>query len=153
MRKIIAISLALLMLFSNMGFAIAIHYCGGMAVESKLMYGHDPLDCGMATMDMAEMDNVDTATVDKQFCPSELTHELQLTKTPCCENEYQSLDVDGDYEPTVVQPSLNLAFVAAFAVSFLEIAFPTKTLTSRYADYSPPLIEQDISVLYQVFRI
>lgn len=140
MRKIIAISLALLMLFSNMGFAIGTHYCGGMAVESELMHGHEPLDCGMTDM-------------DEQPCPSELTHEHQLAKTPCCENEYQSLDVDGDYEPTVVQPSLNLAFVAAFAVSFLEIAFPTKISTSRYADYSPPLIDQDIAVLYQVFRI
>ena len=128
-----------------MGLAIATHYCGGMAVESKLMLGHEPLDCGMAT--------VDTADMDEQPCQSEQTHALQFTKTPCCENEYQSLDVEDDYELTVVQPSLNFEFVAAFAVSFLKATFLTEIPSPQYANYSPPLIEQDIAVLYQVFRI
>jgi hypothetical protein len=149
-RKTIAISLALLVLFSNMGLAIATHYCGGMAVESKLMLGHEPLDCGMTDMDMA---TVDMGNMDEQPCQSEQTHAIQLKKTPCCENEYQSLDVEGDYELKVVQPSLNLEFVAVFAVSFLRIAFPTEIPSPQYANYSPPLIDQDIAILYQVFRI
>ena len=133
-----------------MGFAIATHYCGGMAVKSKLMLGHEPLDCGMATMDKADMD---MGNMDEQPCQSEPTHALRLKKTPCCENEYQSLDVEGDYELTVVQPSLNFEFVAAFAVSFLKVAFLTEIPSPQYANYSPPLIDQDIAILYQVFRI
>ena len=138
------------MLFSNMGFAIATHYCGGMAVESKLMLGHETLDCGMATMVTADMD---ISNMDEQPCQSGQTHALQFKKTPCCENEYQSLDIEDDYELTVVQPSLNFEFVAAFVVSFLKVAFLTEITSPQYANYSPPLIEQDIAVLYQVFRI
>jgi len=128
------------MLSCNLGLAIATHYCGGTAVESQLVHGHEILDCGMNNM-------------DEQPCPSEQIHALQLKKTPCCENEYQSLDLEDDYELTVPQLSLSLEFIAAFAVSFLTVVFPSENQPSQYANYSPPLIEQDIAILYQVFLI
>lgn len=127
------------MLFSNLGFAIATHYCGGTAVESKLILGNENLDCGM--------------NVEKQPCQSEQSHASQLKKVPCCENKYQSLDLESDYELTVLQPNISLEFIAAFAVSFLSIIFPSENDTAQYADYSPPPIEQDIAILYQVFLI
>ncbi len=51
MKKILAISLALIMLSTNTGLSMATHYCGGLAVKSQLVLGHESLDCGMSNMD------------------------------------------------------------------------------------------------------
>ena len=126
------------MLSTNMGFAVATHYCGGMAVESQLVFGHEALDCGMANMDKG----CET--------PPEGTH---LSKKPCCENKYQSLDTEDDFKPTIAQSMVNVDFVAAFVITFLHLPISSTDEEPQYANYSPPLIDQDISVLHQVFLI
>lgn len=123
-----------------MGFAVATHYCGGMAVESKLVFGDHNLDCGMADMDQKP------CTTDPSTLP-------EIKKKPCCENEYQSLDVEDDYKPSIVYSGISLDFVVAFTYAFFDWTGPSQSLSSQYANYYPPPIEQDIAVLYQVFRI
>lgn len=127
------------MLTTNMGFAVATHYCGGLAVESKVVLGHEALDCGMANMDK-----------DCKAPPLEGTH---LSKKPCCENKYQSIDTEDNFKPTIVQSLVNVEFVAAFIVTFLHLPISSVNEEPQYANYSPPLIDQDISVLHQVFLI
>lgn len=122
-----------------MGFAVATHYCGGLAVESQLVFGHEALDCGMANMDK-----------DCEIPPLEGMH---LTKKPCCQNEYQSLNLEDDFKPTITQSTVNVEFVAAFIISFLQLPLFSTNEESQYANYSPPLIDQDIPVLHQVFLI
>ena len=138
MKEILSIALALIMLSTNMGFAVATHYCGGMAVESQLVFGHEALDCGMANMD--------------KDCETPL-EGMHLSKKPCCENKYQSLDTEDDFKPTIAHSMVNVEFVAAFLVTFLHLPISSTNEESQYANYSPPLIDQDISVLHQVFLI
>ncbi|WP_456459132.1 HYC_CC_PP family protein [Reichenbachiella sp.] len=139
MKKILSISLALIMLTTNMGFAVATHYCGGLAVESKVVLGHETLDCGMANMD--------------KDCKTPPLEGMHLSKKPCCENKYQSIDTEDDFKPTIIQSTVNVEFVAAFIVTFLHLPISSTNEESQYANYSPPLIDQDISVLHQVFLI
>ncbi|WP_084370505.1 HYC_CC_PP family protein [Reichenbachiella faecimaris] len=139
MRKFISISLAIILLAGNSGFSLATHYCSGLAVESKVVLGHKALDCGMANMD--------------KECENDSPIGTHIKKGPCCENTYQSLDIEDDFKPSIVQSSVNVEFVAAFIITFLHLPISSINEEVQYANYSPPLIDQDISVLHQVFRI
>ena len=116
---------------------MATHYCGGLAVKTKLVLGNAMIDCGMK--------------MEKE-CESKESKDLTLTKSPCCQNEYQSLDVEDDFKPNFVQ-TLNVDFVAAFVVAFFYLPLTSTEEKPQYANYSPPLIDQDRSVLHQVFLI
>ncbi|MEP0985689.1 hypothetical protein [Ekhidna sp.] len=138
MKKVISISLALLMLTSHLGFAVGTHFCGGLAVEAKLMIGHEHLDCGMADMD--------------KECEGKSDGKTYLDKMPCCENEYLSIEVENEFKPIVEQNALNFEFVAAFAVSYLDV-FSVDEVNLQLTNYDPPQIAEDISILHQVFII
>ena len=140
MKRILSILLAILILTTNMSVTFATHYCGGKAVKSSISFGHDNLDCGMAKM-------------DEEKCGKE-DHQQRITKKGCCENKYTTLSVDEDYSnPVVVSPNLDFKFVAAFIVTYVNNYFFVKEESNSFIAYSPPLIEQDKSVLFQVFRI
>lgn len=126
------------MLTSHVGFAVGTHFCGGLAVEAKLMIGHEHLDCGMADMD--------------KECEGKSDGNSHLDKMPCCENEYFNIEVEDEFKPSVDQTALNFDFVAAFVVSYLEI-FSSDQENPRYTAYDPPLVTQDIPILHQVFII
>jgi len=127
------------MLSTNMGFAVATHYCGGLAVESQLVLGHQSLDCGMTSID--------------ESCETSPMDGMQLSEKPCCENKYESIDAEDDFKPTVVQSSVNFEFIAAFFVTFLHLPLSSRHEEFEFSNYSPPLIDQDIPVLHQVFLI
>ena len=126
------------MLTSHLGFSVGTHYCMGHAVESKLMIGHEHLDCGMGDMDKG--------------CERKSDKETHLDKKPCCENEYLSIDVEDEFKPSVEHSLPNLDFVAAFVVSYLDL-FSTDQELPQYSVYDPSLVTWDISILHQVFLI
>ena len=63
-----------------MGWAVNTHFCGGHAVKTRLSIGFKHLGCGM--------ENV------KVSCESGLMQNAQFSETPCCEDQYQQLEVD-----------------------------------------------------------
>ena len=126
------------MLTSHLGFAVGTHFCGGLAVEAKLMIGHEHLDCGMADMD--------------KECESKSDAKSYLDTMPCCENEYLSIEVEDEFKPGVEQSALNFEFVAAFVVSYLD-AFSVVGMNHQLTNYDPPLVTEDISTLHQIFII
>ncbi len=134
MKKLMAISLALVLLTSNIGLAMVTHYCGGQAVKSQLTIGHGNLGCGMDMRTSSEQ----SKAVDNE-------------SSGCCENQYQSFEIEDDY--SLLQLSLNLDFIAAFVHSFLEIVLVPGQQHPQYAHYSPPLLLRDIHILNQVFII
>ncbi|MFT6865976.1 MAG: hypothetical protein ACJA08_000803 [Cyclobacteriaceae bacterium] len=136
-NKLISISLAFILLASHLSFAVGTHFCGGLAVKSELMIGHQHLDCGMAGMDEEH---------DADSFP-------YFEKTPCCQNEYTSIEVNDDFKPTINETYLNFEFVAAFINSFLQLPIASEKEAPHYTYYSPPLPKQDIQVLFQSFLI
>lgn len=126
------------MLTSHLGFAVGTHYCGGIAVEAKLMIGHEHLDCGMAGMD--------------NECENKSEGKTYLDKIPCCENDYLSVEVEDEYKLSVERTTVNFDFVAAFVVSYLDV-FSVDQENPQLTEYDPPLVTEDIPILHQVFII
>jgi len=125
------------MLTSHLGFAVGTHYCGGHAVESKLMLGHSHMDCGMGDMD--------------KDCARKTDSKTYLDKVPCCENEYLSMEVEDEFNPGLEQSKLSMDFVASFVITYLDRFLDQEE--PQYSDYDPPLVTRDISILHQVFLI
>lgn len=131
-----AISLALVLLTSNVGLAMVTHFCGGQAVKSQLVIGHGNLDCGMADMNMAT---------------EQKSTGMDYASSGCCEDQYQSFEIEDDFNH--LQLSINLDFVAAFVHAFLDVVVLSEEDHPQYAHYSPPLLLRDIPILNQTFII
>lgn len=138
MKRIIAISLAGLMLLSTLGLNMATHYCGGQAVISTLTFGHEHLDCGMgeAKLDCSLQSSL----------PS-------FQKQTCCENNYATLHIEDEFKSGSQLHQIQSPFVLV-EISFSDDLFATAAASpQKYSKYLPPLIERDKQVFLQTFRI
>jgi len=121
MKKLLSISLALLMLISGMQLTISIHYCGGELADSRVSLTGHLASCGMEGI----FDNctASESTLDES----------------CCKNQISVYAVDHNYSPSFSefkafsQPVLEL-FTLPESSSFQS--FPATNLTSTNA--SPP---------------
>ncbi|HCQ14908.1 MAG TPA: hypothetical protein DIU20_01525 [Cryomorphaceae bacterium] len=138
MKKVFSIFLAILMLVSNIGIAANTHFCGGEAAEHTLSLGIEHLDCGMAEMETS--------------CSSENGFD-SLKAKPCCDNQHDLLQLDEDATLIQFSPEINKTFIAAFIHSFVVQIFYFVEKESFYLNYSPPLLKQDVQVLFQSFLI
>jgi len=75
-RRLISLSLAILIFGSNFGYALNIHYCGGEI--SKVSFAFNPKDCGMETKK-----------------ENEVPFTKELSKKSCCEDN--TLIFQGQY--------------------------------------------------------
>lgn len=132
-RKILSLSMAFVVLFSTMSFSISEHFCGDHLVDAALFSKAE--SCGMA-MEIATTDS-DCNTIKKDCC-SDLVKQIEGQSN--LKIDFNSL--------TIPQQE----FVAVFTYSYLNL-FEGTTNKVQYSDYLPPLVDKDISVLYQVFRI
>ena len=139
MKKILSVSLALIILFANVGFSMNTHFCGGEAVETSFSIGlHNP-DCGMDNMDGT--------------CETYPTAEEQLIPQPCCENQHQLMQLD---EKATIQPITiltNSVFLAAFIAVFVQPIISADQTFTQNTEYRAPLPDEDIQVLFQTFII
>ena len=141
LKRILSISLMLVILVLNLGLTHITHYCGGEAVESAFSLVHSDISCGMTPAEMESCSN------DK--------HKESIQKKGCCENEYTSISADIDYNQSQVtsSPHLDFKFVMAFAYSFVSNNLFLKKDKPSFETYRPPILDRDISVLHQVFII
>ncbi|MCK9451909.1 MAG: hypothetical protein M0Q90_09485 [Bacteroidales bacterium] len=139
MKKILSVSLALTILFANIGFSMNTHFCGGEAVETSFSIGlHNP-DCGMDNMDEA--------------CETTTPTEEQLIPQPCCENQHQLMQLDENATIQPVTVFTNFAFLAAFIAVFVEPVIIADQTFTQSNNYRVPLPNEDIQVLFQTFII
>lgn len=121
-----------------MGFSVATHFCGGHAVKSKLVFGDKTLDCGMNKMDTSCETDLGTTTIKQKSC---------------CENQYMSLDVEDDFQRTIAQPRIDVNFVFTFVYTYFELLTSNFQQEAAFGDYSPPLRNRNVQVLFQTFLI
>lgn len=128
------------MLASNMGFSMNIHFCGGRAVKTSFTLGLHNLDCGMAMME--------------EGCDAEPTsNDTQVKAKPCCENQHRILQLDENADIKSATVNTNTVFLVAFFQAFIQaLVFADQKLVHN-SDYSPPLPDKDIQVLFQTFLI
>lgn len=139
-RRIFAHFLFLLMLTTNLSVTFATHYCGGKAVKSSLSLGYDKLSCGMSEKEEVGCNNEDIG--------------LQISRKSCCENKYSTLSVEDDFTISgVFSTNYDFKICAVFVVDCVNNFIFEDSDFDSFIAYSPPLIEQNKSVLFQVFRI
>lgn len=125
-----------------MSFIIGTHFCSGEAVETKIMLGKTHLGCGMTDIDLSCEDSGKTSN-----------HPVSFDNFPCCENEYQIIQVTDEFVKDATHGSLNIDFAAAFLAILLNVDLIPKSTHQFYTDYSPPPLEKDVQVLFQTFLI
>jgi hypothetical protein len=121
MKKILSISVALLMLLSGLQLTISRHYCGGELADAKVSLTGHIASCGME----GETDD----------CAQPGNH----VKSSCCNNKVSVYEVDHNYSPSFTE-------FKAFAQTVLQvftipenITFHSLTsLNNHYSDVSPP---------------
>ena len=132
MKKGMAISMILLILFGNIRLGYAKHFCGERVAKAQFIVGKKKVSCGM-----------------EGSCGSS---ELSWRAKSCCKDELLSVAIEDSYQgvpKTVLQSSFVLHFVHTF---FLHSSKnKKKKITGR--NHPPPLIKEDIQTLYQVFRL
>ncbi|PWH85186.1 HYC_CC_PP family protein [Brumimicrobium oceani] len=141
LKRILSIFLMLVILVLNSGLTYITHYCSGEAVESTISLSHSDLSCGMTSMEMDSCENDE--------------HKEVIGKKGCCENEYHSISAEIDYNKAQVSANTHIEFkfAVAFAYSFVSNYLFLQEEKPTFETYRPPFIDQDISVLHQVFII
>ena len=136
MKKIFSITLAIYFLTTSVGFWINTHFCAGKIIEAQVQLIEHELGCGM---------NMETLG-----CEANTTTHFK--KKSCCENQFRVFQVEDDFQSTDFQHNLHPVFITAFFYSFLIPEFAELEETT-FLSYSPPLLKQDVQVLFQSFLI
>jgi len=121
MKKLLSISLALLMLLSGMQITISMHYCGGELADSKVSLTGHLASCGME----GETD--------------ECTQPGNHVESSCCNNQVSVYALDQNYSPSFSE-------FKAFPQSVLQVftvpensSFHSKSATNiTSTDAGPP---------------
>lgn len=146
--KLIALSMALLMFSSSIGFSMDVHFCGN-ELQSVNFFG-TAKSCEMMKVEkVVNHECCETNQNDVEKCDNPI-----MEQGSCCHNETIVFESNGDSK------SFDFSFEQIQQVVVLAVLFfPNFDLfelfaeKSNYIQYDPPLILKDISILHQVFRI
>ncbi len=138
MKRILSISLAVLILASSLGLTIATHYCGGHIMDSAVAFGHTDLGCDMGLMDDISID---------------FNHENNIRSTTCCENEFVAIELDDQFKSSVQKVSINPVFLAVYANALLGVTVFENTQNVAYLDYNPPPLIANFQIEHQTLLI
>lgn len=134
LRKISAIMMAFVVLFSTMSFTFSEHYCGHNLVDIGLFSKAEA--CGMEMQKPASSEN------------------CELSKSDCCKDEVTQFT--GQNELNTSFSSLNFEqqiFVASFVYAYVNLFDGLSLNIVPFKYYTPPLLVTNIQVLDQVFLI
>ena len=136
LNKLIAIIIALVVLFTSFSFTVEKHVCMGEVTNTS--YFSDADYCEMA-VDECDTNDLDGSNIQNEGCCSNVQDLI-----PGNQNVQQALD---KLEVNDIQ------FILAFTYTYQNL-FNEKENISPFVNYSPPiLVDKDICVLYQTFLI
>jgi hypothetical protein len=139
MKKMTSILLAITLLFSNIGFAINTHYCGGYAIGSSFSVGVSDLDCGMPAMEAT--------------CEMKTSNSEGIDAAPCCQNTHQILQLEDDVKVTSELQLPALKFLAVFNSLVLRVNPSVLVNKIAHFNFRPPLPKSNIQIRFQTFLI
>lgn len=140
------------MLFSSIGFSLDVHFCRG-EIESIGLFEASP--CEMESMnklqDLSELPPCHRKKLDEN---ENSTSNDGFNQGKCCHNENFDYEVNSDFEPLSTQQIELTQISAVIIYTAIDLnLFQPKEQLEFFQNYKPPLIDEDISVLHQVFRI
>lgn len=135
--RFLHITLAFFLFVSTTGLTINSHFCTGKYKYCTLFV--EPANC--------------CAKVQGHY-PTEGSCEDEVNQTPCCQNKAsfhksnypQNFTADSSQEVTF--PTLKVIISSFHSLGKLNY----QRLDIDYLNYKPPLIKEDFSILFQVFR-
>lgn len=142
MKQIFSILLSFILLASHMNLTMGTHFCGGEAVETKVLLGETHLGCEM--MDLVEP--CDGSEHSNQ-------NQVRFNNVPCCQNEFQTIQGTADFVKEAAQTVFNVDFALAYIYTTLILDLFPKSSHQVYTEYISPPPEKDIQVLFQTFLI
>ena len=133
--RFLSIPLCLLILFSQLGVSITIHYCGNKAIRSGITLGTSTLSCGMEEFTNKCSDNSNS-----------------ICKKPCCGNRIVSLSLAETVCDSFIEVLQVLNFIPTFRADFYRFEILKKSLCWVVSG-DPPDRSHHLQALYQVFII
>lgn len=133
-HKILAVSMAFVVMFTTMSFTMDMHYCGASLVDLSFFSSAD--SCGM--------DKIKST----QDCETEITTSSCCTEQQLVKEANQDLKISFD-KLTLEQQT----FVATFLYSYINLFEDFDENIKSFIDYSPPFLERDIQLLYELYLI
>jgi len=132
-KKITAVLMAFVVLFSTMSFTISEHFCGDLLVDSALFSKAE--SCGM----------------EMQTSPIE---DCTIKKDNCCSDVI--IQFEGQSELKIDFTNLNYEqqlFVTSFTYTYVNLFEGLDKNIVPFKNYTPPLLVWDIQVLDEVYLI
>lgn len=130
-HKIIALTMAFLVLFSTSAFAVSMHYCGNTLVDYSFSKAES---CGMEKMDTKK------------------TSSCSIEKKSCCSDK----KIIKDQDEVKSSPQLDIPqqlFLASFFYTYINLFDGIEQQIIPFKYYSPPLLVSDIQLLDETFLI
>ena len=146
--RLIAFSLALLMLVTSLGLTVDMHFCGGH-LKSFNLFGK-----AKGCYEMTEASNVETCSNDQMNM--EQNDDCSIQKKNCCDNKTLDFQFDQDQQVQTVDLSISQPlqqFITAYVAVFFFNDFQIESDKTSFAHYKSPLIARDFHVLYESFLI
>lgn len=152
LRKIGAILLIPVILFSSLGFSVDVHFCKGEAKSINLFGEAEACDMGGIDENLPPCHQKKLKELKSLI--ENTHHENGDLKSICCYNETFNFEANQEIEEQKLDISshdFQLVMVACILCDYSF--FVDEEHSPSYSNYDPPLIRQDFSVLYQTFLI
>ena len=140
MKKIIALSLSILMLGSQVGFAVSTHFCGGSVFARAFSLVGSEVDCGMEES-------------QESSCPMVTNSDLSISEKPCCGDESNVYQLKEDFNKKQNLIELETAFITLFLANYTLLFNSEERGTFTKTPPPPPLIREDTQILFQTFLL
>lgn len=132
-HKIVAISMALLLLVSTTSWKVEKHYCMDVLVD--VAFFTPVQDCGM------------DSNLEDDFSE-------KIEKQSCCDDEVIAVEGINDVKPAGDDFDLQQQlFIITYSYSYLALFQTEETKKVPHKNYSPPRLVKDIHLLDEVFII
>jgi hypothetical protein len=136
LHKILALILALAVLFSTLSFTVEKHVCMGEVTD--VSYFDTVESCGMETTE----------------CGDDLDGQEQVKRTNCCDTLQELIPGDPVEQQAIQGLEIQeYGYIVSYISSFLLEYEPLDLVSVIEYGPDPPLVERDIQTLYQTFLI
>lgn len=143
--RIIAFSLAMLILLTSSGLTLDMHMCQGN-LKSFSLFGK-----AKSCVELAQKKQCHKT---KKSCHEQISSEKKTCKKGCCDNISTVIKLSTDLVEgqTALYSAQNLQFAAVFVYTYFGFT-DYKPSPHYFQHYKPPLLNRDIPVLIQSFLI
>lgn len=129
-RKISAVLIAFLVLFSTFSFTVEKHFCGDFLMDVSI-------------------------TGNLEVCATDIAPDASIKMKKCCKDEVQEIEGQDELQqnPVAEFDFQKKQFLTAFVLFYTDLFIENESNINFYKDFIPPDIPFDYQVSYQVFLI